>query len=337
MSILSLNDKIFVAGASGMVGNALCKFLIKKGFKEENNKLLKSTKENLDLRNHSLVYKWFEIKKPDIVIIAAAKVGGIIANRDYPVEFLLDNLKIQNNLIEAAFNFKVKRLLFLGSSCIYPKFSQQPIKERYLLEGHLESSNQFYALAKIAGIKLCEAYRKQYNFDTISLMPTNLYGPYDNYHEKNSHVMASLIRKFHEAKINNIEKVVCWGTGKPLREFLYVDDFAEACFKVLTEWEPNKFNSAIDNDGYPMNWINIGSKFEISIKELANKIANEIGYKGQIIWDTNMPDGTPRKKLDNEFINKLGWEAITNLDLGIKKTYASFKNELNSNILRNTN
>ncbi len=335
MSLLTLNDKIYVAGASGMVGNALCKFLIKKGFKEENNKLLKSTKKNLDLRNYSLVNKWFEINKPDIVIIAAAKVGGIIANRDYPVEFLLDNLKIQNNLIEAAFNFKVKRLLFLGSSCIYPKFSQQPIKEGYLLQGHLESSNQCYALAKIAGIKLCEAYRKQYNFDTISLMPTNLYGPHDNYHIKNSHVMASLIRKFHEAKINNIKKVVCWGTGKPLREFLYVEDFAEACFKVLTKWEPNKYNSTIDNDGFPLNWINVGSKFEISIKELANKIANEIGYEGQIIWDTNMPDGTPRKKLDNKFINKLDWEATTNLDIGIKKTYLSFKNELNSNKLRN--
>ena len=337
MSLLSLNDKIYVAGSNGMVGNALCKFLIKKGFKEENNKLLKSTKENLDLRNHSLVYKWFEIKKPDIVIIAAAKVGGIIANRDYPVEFLLDNLKIQNNLIEAAFNFKVKRLLFLGSSCIYPKFSQQPIKERYLLEGHLESSNKCYALAKIAGIKLCEAYRKQYNFDTISLMPTNLYGPYDNYHEKNSHVMASLIRKFHEAKINNIDKVVCWGTGKPLREFLYVEDFAEACFKVLTSWDPCKGNAPIDKDGSPMNWINVGSKFEISIKELAYKIANAIGYQGKIIWDTNMPDGTPRKKLDNKFISKLGWEATTNLNLGIKKTYKSFKNELSSNRLRNNN
>ena len=337
MSLLSLNDKIFVAGGSGMVGNALCKFLIKKGFKEENNKLLKSTKKNLDLRNHILVNKWFEINKPDIVIIAAAKVGGIIANRDYPVEFLLDNLKIQNNLIEAAFNFKVKRLLFLGSSCIYPKFSQQPIKERYLLKGDLESSNQCYALAKIAGIKLCEAYKKQYNFDSISLMPTNLYGPNDNYHSKNSHVLASLIRKFHEAKINNIDKVICWGTGKPLREFLYVDDFAEACFKVLTEWEPNKFNSPIDSDGYPMNWINVGSKYEISIEELAHKIANEIGYQGQIIWDTNMPDGTPRKKVDNKFINKLGWDATTNLDLGIKKTYACFKSELNLNKLRTTN
>ena len=334
MSLLCSNDKVYVAGSSGMVGNAICKFLINKGFKEENNKLIKTSKKDLDLRNLFLVNQWFDINKPDIVIIAAAKVGGIIANRDYPVEFLLDNLKIQNNLIEAAYKFKIKRLLFLGSSCIYPKFSQQPIKEKYLMQGYLESSNQCYALAKISGIKLCEAYRKQYNFDTISLMPTNLYGPYDNYHETNSHVMASLIRKFHLAKINNLDEVICWGTGNPLREFLYVEDFAEACFKVLTKWNPNKFNSPNDNNGSPINWMNVGSKFEVSIKELAKKISTIIGYKGKIIWDTNMPDGTPRKKIDSQYINKLGWEATTNLDIGIQKTYESYKSELNSKKLR---
>ena len=328
MSLLCNSDKIYVAGSSGMVGNAICKFLINQGFKEENFKLIKSTQKDLDLRNHFLVNQWFEINKPDVVIIAAAKVGGIIANRDYPVEFLLDNLKIQNNLIEAAYKFKVKRLLFLGSSCIYPKFSQQPIKEEYLMQGNLESTNEFYALAKISGIKLCEAYRKQYNFDALSLMPTNLYGPYDNYHKTNSHVMASLIRKFHSAKINNFDEVICWGTGKPLREFLYVEDFAEACFKVLTKWDTNKSNSPIDSNGSPINWMNVGSKFEVSIKDLANKIATIVGYRGKIIWDTNMPDGTPRKKIDSQFINKLGWEAKTNLDLGIHKTYESYKNEL---------
>jgi len=328
MSLLCNSDKIYVAGSSGMVGNAICKFLINQGFKEENFKLIKSTQKDLDLRNHFLVNQWFEINKPDVVIIAAAKVGGIIANRDYPVQFLLDNLKIQNNLIEAAYKFKVKRLLFLGSSCIYPKFSQQPIKEEYLMQGNLESTNEFYALAKISGIKLCEAYRKQYNFDALSLMPTNLYGPYDNYHKTNSHVMASLIRKFHSAKINNFDEVICWGTGKPLREFLYVEDFAEACFKVLTKWDPNKSNSPIDSNGSPINWMNVGSKFEVSIKDLANKIATIVGYRGKIIWDTNMPDGTPRKKIDSQFINKLGWEATTDLDLGIKKTYESYKIEL---------
>ena len=334
MSLLNLNDKIFVAGSNGMVGRSICKLLISKGFKEDNNKLLISSKKNLDLRNHLLVNHWFEINRPDVVIIAAAKVGGIIANRDNPVEFLLDNLKIQNNLIEVSHKFKVKRLLFLGSSCIYPKLSKQPIKEEYLLQGNLETSNECYALAKIAGIKLCQSYRKQYDFDTISLMPTNLYGPHDNYHKKNSHVMASLIRKFHEAKINNIDKVICWGTGNPLREFLFIEDFAEACFTALTKWNPNKYNSPIDSNGCPMNWINVGSQFEISIKKLAQKVAKNIGYNGQIIWDKNMPDGTPRKKVDTKYINKLGWEATTNLDIGIQKTYKSFKNELDSKTLR---
>ena len=326
MSLLSLNDKIFVAGGSGMVGNALCKFLIKKGFKEENNKLLKSTKKNLDLRNHILVNKWFEINKPDIVIIAAAKVGGIIANRDYPVQFLLDNLKIQNNLIEASYESGVKRLLFLGSSCIYPKFAQQPIKEKYLLNGYLENSNQCYAIAKIAGLKLCEAYRTQYNFDAISLMPSNLYGPGDNYHHQDSHVVASLIRKFYEAKRKNEKNVICWGSGNPLREFLYVDDLAEACFHVLKKWDPSKNNSPLDDDGNQLSWLNIGSKFEISIKELAYKISNLIGYKGDIIWDQSKPDGTPRKKLDNHYINKLGWQEKTNLENGLKKSIKSFEN-----------
>ena len=334
MTLLSKNDKIYIAGSSGMVGNALCKLFDKKGYSCENNKLIKSNKKELDLTDKNAVHNWFIEYRPNIVILAAAKVGGILANRDNPVDFLLENLKIQNNIIETSWQFGVKRLLFLGSSCIYPKFAQQPIKEKYLLNSNLENSNQWYALAKIAGLKLCEAYRKQYGFDTISLMPTNLYGPNDNYNLRGSHVMASLIRRFYEAKQKKYNSVTCWGTGKPLREFLFIDDFADACFEVLTKWDPNINNSPKDDDGNILNWLNIGSEYEISIKDLAEKIAKIIDYKGEIIWDKNMPDGTPRKKLDNRFINQFGWKAKTDLDSGIKKACNSYKHELKIKSLR---
>ena len=327
MSLLVKEHTICVAGANGMVGKALCKLLDKNGYNVKNKNLFPLTRKNFDLSESSKVENWFNRFRPDVVIIAAAKVGGIQANRTKPVDFLLENLKIQNNLIENSYKFGVKRLLFLGSSCIYPKFSKQPIKENYLLTDDLESTNQWYAIAKIAGLKLCEAYKKQYDFDTISVMPTNLYGPGDNYNLMDSHVMAAFIRKFYEAKKFNIKFVNCWGSGNPLREFLYVDDFAEACLFILKNWIPNKRNAPIDINGEPLNWINIGSDFEISIKNLANKISRIIGYEGEIIWDKKMPDGTPKKKLDNYYINKLGWSAKTNLDQGLKQTIDSYKNE----------
>jgi len=334
MSLLDKDDSIYIAGSSGMVGSALTKLFIKKGYNYQNKKLLKTSSKQLDLTDREKVLNWFQDNRPNIVIIAAAKVGGILANQSSPVEFLLENIKIQNNLIESSYKFGAKRLLFLGSSCIYPKHASQPIKEDYLLNGNLEKSNQWYAIAKIAGIKLCEAYRNEYNFDAISLMPTNLYGPKDNYRNKDSHVMASLIRKFYEAKYNNLDEVICWGSGSPLREFLYVDDFADACFKVLKEWDPNQKNSPLDDEDKPINWMNVGSDYEISIKNLAEKISKIIDYKGKIIWDRNMPDGTPRKKLNSKFIKALNWEAKTNLDNGIIKTIRSFEDELKTKTIR---
>ena len=326
MSLLEKEDRIFVAGSTGMVGSAICRLLKKNGYSEARKNLLTSSRVDLDCSNKRHVEKWFKNKKPEVVIIAAAKVGGIMANMSQPVNFLLENLKIQNNLIETSWKFGVKRLVFLGSSCIYPKSCIQPIKENYLLNSNLESSNQWYAIAKIAGLKLCEAFKTQYDFDTISLMPTNLYGPNDNYDLNEGHVMAALIRKFHEAKMNNDNKVVCWGSGTPLREFLYVDDFAEACLHLLKNWYPNKNDSPLDENGNPLNWINVGCDFEISIKDLAYKISKIMQFDGDIIWDLDKPDGTPRKKLDTNYINNLGWQAKTNIDEGIVKTISSYKN-----------
>tara|TARA_Y100000739_G_C20574122_1_gene449317 strand:- start:146 stop:1162 length:1017 start_codon:yes stop_codon:yes gene_type:complete len=327
---LDKNWKIFVAGANGMVGSSICRLLNKYNFKTEKKNLLAPTREDLDLTDFKKVEQWFAKNKPDIVIIAAAKVGGIMANKNQPVAFLLENLRIQNNLIEASHKFGVKRLLFLGSSCIYPKFSKQPIKEEYLLTESLEETNQWYAIAKIAGLKLCEAYRNQFDFDAISLMPTNLFGPKDNYDINSSHVMASLIRKFCEAKNNNHKKVICWGSGEPLREFLYVEDFAEACLFTLIKWFPDQINAPKDSNGNALNWLNIGSNFEISIKDLANKISNIVQFEGEIIWDETKPNGTPRKKLDSSQITKLGWKPRTDLTNGIKKTILSYHKEITS-------
>ena len=323
MALLEKKDKIYVAGSNGMVGSAICRLLNKKGYKTTKNNLFTPSRDELDLTNINNVEKWFENHNPEIVIIAAAKVGGIVANMTMPVDFLLENLKIQNNLIETSWKFGVKRLVFLGSSCIYPKLSNQPIKEDYLLSSDLEETNQWYAIAKIAGLKLCQALKNQYGFDAISLMPSNLYGPKDNYHPNHSHVMAALIRKFYDAKIKNKKEVVCWGTGKPLREFLHVDDLAEACFFLLKNWLPSINNSPLDINGSPLNWINVGCNFEISIKELAFKISHMMNYEGKILWDSDKPDGTLRKKLDTSYINKLGWEAETDLDKGIKMTLES--------------
>ncbi len=321
-------DKIYVAGSNGMVGSAICRLLNKKGYKKEKKNLLTPSRYELDLTNLNDVEKWFKNHNPEIVIIAAAKVGGIMANMTNPVDFLLENLKIQNNLIETSWKFGVKRLVFLGSSCIYPKFSNQPIKENYLLTNNLEETNQWYAIAKITGLKLCQAFKNQYGFDAISLMPSNLYGPKDNYDLNDSHVMAALIRKFYEAKINNKKEVVCWGSGKPLREFLHVDDLAEACLFLLKNWDPNINNSPLDENGFPLNWINVGCNFEISIKDLAVKISNIMNYQGEILWDSEKPDGTLRKKLDTSSIQKLGWNAKTDLDYGIRSTINSFRKEI---------
>ena len=334
MTLLAKSDRIYVAGSTGMVGSSICKLLIKNGFTYENSQLLTSSRKVLDLEDANKLDLWFGENKPDIVICAAAKVGGILANRDKPVDFLLKNLKIQTNIIESSWKFGVKRFLFLGSSCIYPKLCQQPIKEEYLLENSLESTNQWYALAKIAGLKLCEAYKDQYNFDAISLMPTNLYGPSDNYKKNESHVFASLIRKFYTAKINNEKSVTCWGSGKPLREFLYVDDLAEASLFVLKNWYPNNNNSPKSKEGKNLNWLNVGSKFEISVNDLAKKISEIVGFDGKIIWDKTKPDGTPRKKLNTDYINKLGWFAKTDLEKGILKTLESYKYELNTKSVR---
>ena len=328
MNIFNQNHTIYVAGSEGMVGSAICRLLKKKGYKDEGKKLLTIPRRELDLRDEKKLEDWFDSKRPDIVIIAAAKVGGILANKQKPVDFLLDNLKIQNNLIEKSYKFGVKRLLFLGSSCIYPKFAKQPIKENYLLTDYLESTNEYYAIAKIAGLKLCEAFRRQYNFDAITLMPTNLYGPKDNYDPKESHVMAAFIRKFYEAKKYNKKQVICWGTGKPLREFLYVDDLAEACLFILENWFPVNNDSKSNTKDDQTCWLNVGSENEISIKNLAEKISRIISYEGEIIWDTKMPDGTPRKKLDTRKINKIGWSAKTDLKEGIEKTIKSFEQEI---------
>ena len=330
------NLKILIAGSSGMVGSAIYRAFLKvmKKGKYKNTSLFIPTRNELDLSNYSKVEAWFGINKPDVVIIAAAKVGGIFANKNYPAQFLLENLKIQTNLIEISKLYGVKKLLFLGSSCIYPKYAAQPITEEALLGGDLEPTNEFYAIAKIAGIKLCEALNIQYGFKSISLMPTNLYGPGDNYHSMNSHVMPALIKKITDAKYNNIKSITCWGSGKPLREFLYVDDLAEACLFALDNWDPDNNNSPKDFQGNTLPILNVGSKFEISIKDLVQKISEIVGYEGNILWDHNKPDGTPRKKLDISRMSNLGWEAKTDLDMGIKLTLASYKNELKNKNIR---
>ena len=294
-----------------MAGSAIVRSLIKSGY----TNLLCVDRNELDLRNGISVENWFTKNKPDVVILAAAKVGGILANSKYPVDFLFDNIKIQNNVIESSWRNNVKRFLFLGSSCIYPKSSQQPIKEEYLLTGSLEKSNEWYAIAKITGLKQCAALRKQYGFDAISLMPTNLYGEGDNYHEINSHVLAAMIKRFYDAKENKLKSVTCWGTGKPLREFMHVDDLGTACIFTLENWEPK------ENE---INHLNVGTGIDISIKDLAQKIAKITGFKGEIFWDKSKPDGTPRKKLDISKLKNMGWKPSINLEEGIKRTIYEF-------------
>tara|TARA_B100000989_G_scaffold298883_1_gene290741 strand:- start:29777 stop:30763 length:987 start_codon:yes stop_codon:yes gene_type:complete len=328
MVFITKQDKVFIAGSTGMVGSAIKRKFLEKGYCQKN--LLTPSKKELNLLEETNVKRWFENKKPNIVIVAAAKVGGILANNLNPADFIIENLKIQTNIIDNAWKSNVKRLLFLGSSCIYPRNCPQPIKEEYLLTGSLEKTNEYYALAKIAGIKLCDSLRKQYNFDAISLMPSNLYGPGDNYHDTNSHVIASFIRKFSEASNKSLSEVICWGSGNPLREFLHVDDLANAILFVLENWDPNFKNSPLDADGSPLSYLNVGTGKDISIKELAYLIAKLTKFQGVIKWDDSKPDGTFKKKLDISKLNKLGWHAEINLNDGLKETIQEFiaKNKL---------
>ena len=303
---MNKDSKIYIAGHKGMVGSAVCRTLEQNGYK---NLIGKSSKE-LDLRNQQDVLSFYEIEKPDIVIDAAARVGGILANHNFPYQFLMENLQIQNNLIDGALKSDINTLIFLGSSCIYPKLAKQPLKEEYLLTDALEPTNEWYAIAKIAGVKACEAIRKQYNKDYVSLMPTNLYGYFDNFDLKTSHVLPAMIRKFHEAKLNN-KPVELWGSGAPMREFLFVDDLAKAVLFVM-ENKPEE------------HLYNVGTGKDITIKELALTIQKVVGHAGEIIWDATKPDGTPRKLMDVSKLNKLGWQHQVELEEGIVKTYEWF-------------
>ena len=312
--LIRSSDRIFIAGHRGMAGSAICRALNANGY----NNQLKATRQELDLTEAGEVDNWFRGNKPDVVVLAAAKVGGILANSNFPADFLLDNLKIQNNVIESAWRNGVRRLLFLGSSCIYPKFADQPIKEESLLTGALEPTNEWYAVAKIAGIQLCRALRIQHGFDAISLMPTNLYGPGDNYHPHHSHVMAALIRRFSEASKNNLKEVVCWGSGTPKREFLHVDDLASAAVFCLENWKYNP-------DNEEPSYLNVGTGSDVSIKALAEKIAEKAGFQGKIAWDSSKPDGTPRKLLDVSRLLNMGWRSRIPLEEGIAKVIKDFE------------
>lgn len=307
------NSKIFIAGHRGMVGSAIVRKLQSEGF----TNLLLTQKSELDLRDAAGVNAFFEKHKPNYVFLAAAKVGGIHANNTYRAEFIYDNLMIEANIIHAAWKIGVTKLLFLGSSCIYPKLAPQPLKEEYLLTGLLEPTNEPYAIAKIAGIKLCEAYRDQYGCNFISAMPTNLYGQGDNYHPSNSHVIPALIRRFHEARLANSSEVEIWGTGRPLREFMYVDDLADACLFLMHHYHEKQF-------------INVGTGEEISIAELATKVAAAVGYKGSVVFNKDMPDGTPRKLMDCSRLHAMGWRHQVHLLEGLAKAYACFQQEKGS-------
>ena len=308
---------VYIAGHSGMVGSAILRHIKQKKLADN---ILKAKSNELDLTNQNDTHSFLKKNKPDYIVIAAAKVGGIHANNIYPAEFIYKNLMIEANIINSANLLDINNILFLGSSCIYPKFAKQPMQESELLTGKLEQTNEPYAIAKIAGIKLCESYNRQYGRNYRSIMPTNLYGPGDNYHPENSHVIPALLRRFHEAKINNSNEVLIWGTGKPKREFLYVDDLAEASIHVMS----------LQNSIYKKNTkemlshINVGSGSDITIRDLAAKISKVVGYKGDIKFDSTKPDGTPRKLMDISRLNNLGWTANTELEEGLKKTYKAF-------------
>ena len=304
---MNLDAKIYVAGHRGLVGSAIVRNLEAKGYKN----IICRTHKELDLTNQEDVRRFFEEEKPEYVFLAAAKVGGIHANNTYPADFIYDNLMIQNNVIKAAHDFEVKKLLFLGSTCIYPKMAPQPIKEEYLLTGSLEETNEAYAVAKIAGLEMCKFFKRQYGDNFISCMPTNLYGPNDNFDLKNSHVLPALIRKFHEAKVNNSEVVEVWGTGTPLREFLYVDDMADACVFLIENYDGEQH-------------VNIGTGEEVSIRELAETVKEVVGFEGELVFNTDMPDGTPRKLTTVDKLHGLGWKHKVSLNEGIQLAYNWF-------------
>ena len=304
---LNKSSKIYIAGHRGMVGSACWRILEKLGY----SNLIGRTSKELDLRNQSQVYDFLRDSKPDVIIDAAAKVGGIVANKDYPYQFLMENMQIQNNLISAAHDLNTSKFIFLGSSCIYPKLAPQPLKEEYLLTDSLESTNEWYAIAKISGVKLCEAIRRQFGKDFVSLMPTNLYGSNDNFDLQTSHVLPAMIRKFHEAKENNHSDVTLWGSGSPMREFLHVDDLANAVVFALENVLPDYL-------------YNVGTEIDVTIKELAETIQSQVGHKGNIYWDSSKPDGTPRKLMDSSKMMQLGWRPTYNLKTGIANTYSWF-------------
>lgn len=310
-----MDDKIYVAGHRGMVGSAIMRVLQAKGVEE--SKILTRTHDELDLIDQQAVEEFFESERPTQVYLAAAKVGGILANNTFPAEFVYENLMVQLNVIHAAHRHGVQNLLFLGSSCIYPKLASQPMAESALLTGPLEPTNEPYAIAKIAGIKLCESYNRQYGRDYRSVMPTNLYGPGDNYHHENSHVVAALIRRFHEAKVSNADQVVIWGSGSPRREFLYVDDMANASV-FLMNLAPDEYKAQVQPQ---MSLINVGFGSDVTISELANKVANVVGYEGKIVFDPTKPDGTPRKLMDSSRLLAMGWQPTIGLDEGLELAY----------------
>ncbi|MBR2949789.1 MAG: GDP-L-fucose synthase [Lachnospiraceae bacterium] len=307
--MMEKNAKIFVAGHRGMVGSAIVRALKKEGYEN----IITRTHKELDLCRQDQVERFFEEEKPDYVFLAAAKVGGIIANSTALADFMYENMILEMNVIHSAWKNGCKKLLFLGSSCIYPRMAPQPMPESCLLTSELEKTNEAYALAKISGLKYCEYLNKQYGTDYISAMPTNLYGPNDNYHPEHSHVLPALIRRFHEAKVNGVKSVTCWGTGTPLREFLYVDDLADACLFLMNNYSGNET-------------VNVGTGKELSIKELTELTAKVIGYEGEILWDTDRPDGTPRKLLDVSKLEKLGWKYQVELEDGIRLAYEDFLN-----------
>lgn len=310
-ALIDPDDRIFVAGHRGMAGSAIQRALISSGYQ----RLLTVPRQDLDLLDPQAVGRWFQDQRPDVVILAAARVGGILANSTYPADFLLENLKIQNNVIENAWRHGTRRLLFLGSSCIYPRDAAQPIREEALLSGPLEPTNEWYAIAKITGIQLCRALRLQHGFDAISLMPTNLYGPGDNYHPTNSHVLPGLIRRFHEGKTTDARQVICWGSGSPRREFLHVDDLGSACVFALERWQP---------EAEGPHHLNVGTGVDLTIRELAEAVAAATGYAGEIVWDRSRPDGTPRKQLDVSRLTALGWTASIPLAQGLRATVNAF-------------
>ncbi|MCU0824443.1 MAG: GDP-L-fucose synthase [Leptospira sp.] len=305
--------KIYVAGHKGLVGSALVKVLNNAGY----HNVIGRSHAEMDLQNQSQVLQFFETEKPEYVFLAAAKVGGIHANNTYPAEFIFSNLQIQNNIIDASHKFGVKKLCFLGSSCIYPKFAKQPMDEGQLLDGKLEPTNEPYAVAKIAGIVLCQSYNRQYGTNFISVMPTNLYGPGDNYHPENSHVLPALIRRFHEAKVQNLPEVVIWGTGKPLREFLYSEDMARACVFLMESYD-------VKGDPRGGEHVNVGSGIEVSIKELAETVKEVVGFEGKLVFDLTKPDGTPRKLLDVSKLHRMGWKHQVELKEGVTLAYEDF-------------